>query len=121
MTMHGCTFQLWQGGTFIRQAAYQVLDNSVSWLQGEGATGGQDYHSHGLTDGYANMAGYGAGWVRYQEKTLGYNVSKSYNIDCNSGSYGTTNDPYACALGGSTNTTSNVPSYNVAWLWKRTA
>lgn len=87
-----------------------------------GATGGSSSHSHGLNNGYAKILyTWINDWNRIVLQTK-ENVSYSTNFkggDMNGYGWSTNTVGSATALGGSTDSTSNIPPYLAVYMWKR--
>ena len=86
-----------------------------------GTTGGDWNHTHTLSsNGYAKRALHGTGRGNYAEITVP-NWNANYGLKANGGVYETVSEPYACALGGTTDTQGVVPPYYKVVAWVRTA
>lgn len=82
-----------------------------------GTTGGSTSHSHGLTNGYA-MIETSYQWVQYRYVNVSFTPTWAIL-----GTSSTGTPPYAATagseLGGSTDSASTMPPYEVVYMWKR--
>lgn len=118
------------GGTWERIKDKFLLSAGDSYAAG--SSGGVSSHTHGLSNGYAQIfvgglastASYDYG-VAHTAKTLStdYTATRAMPVTNSTNSVYTYSDtsPTATALGGNTNSESNMPPYLVVYVWKRTA
>lgn len=81
-------------------------------------TGGSNTHTHGLSNGCAQVD-VGGGSIGINEKdTSPFNVSKHLLGSVNGAGWGTSK---GAALSGSTDSANNMPAYQTLYAWRRTA
>ena len=111
------------GGTWTQLKDTFILAAGDTYSNG--ATGGAATHNHTLGSSYAKIAYYWDGTKNTISLKAKLVESFSFNrktFDNLSGyNEGTYNDTIATELGGTTDNSSNMPPYLVAYVWKRTA
>ncbi len=105
------------GGTWAQLSDRFLLGAGPTYSNG--STGGSATHTHTLGAGYTQVNAYGNS-LRFKEKSVPswtYNGVRSFA----STSTGSGSQTYGWQLGGSTDSSSNLPPYLVVYMWKRTA
>ena len=117
------------GGTWEAYATGRTLigvgtgtdSNSTSKTFAVNSTGGTYNHTHSLSDsGYAKIALYTAGSIKYKELTTSY-WDYTFGVSTSTGGSDSGQTRYGAGLGGSTDSKSSLQPYITVYMWKRTA
>lgn len=111
---YGGTTWIQHSGYFLRGAASGVTANDAT------KTGGNDTHSHGLDDGYAQAIATGGYFYEKYRVVSGVASSIKFSIGVQE-TTGGQDVGYVIPLGGDTSAESNVPSFKSVYIWERTA
>lgn len=125
MSVNSTSPQTLFGGTWQRIQDTFLLASGSTYSAG--GTGGNATHSHTLNNGYAAVTyGWASGgknnFFAIRRKSIGSNIN--YNLHTsNDAGYSESNYSYnyPAELGGSTDSSSNLPPYLAVYVWKRTA
>ena len=114
------------GGTWVSFGEGQTLigvDTNDSDFDTVEETGGTKTHTHTLNDGYTKLTVWGSdnNKLGYSEKSGVSEWTSNYGGYLTYSDNITKNSTFGVNLGGSTDSTSNLPPYITVYMWKRTA